>query len=810
MTLKDLNNRQEINNRTFDVCIFNNLKTLNELINYYEKNISFDKLRYCDNESKKELFNIYQNYTKKSFNEHFDDSNVKESLNISIKELLSVRSYHVCKYNNLNSLKDLKEYYFINKSFNKLRNCGRKSDEELIEICNKYQLNHFDNQETEIKLKNPLKIIILELTRVQREVINSFILVNTNYLSVRSKNAIIIHLRKNLKIKNFAERILLSDNFNVKNIKNVGGKCVLELEIYISNIKDFLYEISQSNNEKKLISLKNNFLIQRTFSISKIPSKILETESIFLLTDFLLNQNALFDETQTVIVKKAFKIYQNQKELTLDDIADEIKLTRERVRQIRVMCLDELFGKLSFIQNFNDDLFQKYNIDINSDQIELNSDIVNVINNTNGKYFSREFITYILFVYLNDSHSLLGNIEDVLVPKFINTRKRYSWENFYLIKKGIETEIDFNSLTFDIENRLSDRIKETYSFNFKSYLSRFLFNNNIEILDLAFPICENIINEEFELYLDLESNIIFNRNTKKQVHEYSYEALEQLGKPSKVKEIFEKIIDINPNYNTEEAKIRSSMKRIHGFLPVGRKSVFGLKKWENELENFKGGTIRDIVEEYLSQLSKPQHISGITKHILKYRPKSNANSIFQNLKLDESGLYIFYKDSYIGLSNKTYEDDFIKLTEVKKAKPKSWNDNLELLKEFINKENRLPYSKGCNESEKKLYRWFNVQKNKSFNGKIESKKENIITEIENKYYQVNGKQKTNTIAFYFVLLAFVKKNFRLPISNRKGEESLYRFFYKQRKLFDKEELEEKEETLFIEVAKLLQNINHEN
>ena len=118
--------------------------------------------------------------------------------------------------------------------------------------------------------------------------------------------------------------------------------CPQQLEIYISNIKDFLYEISQSNNEKKLISLKNNFLIQRTFSISKIPSKILETESIFLLTDFLLNQNALFDETQTVIVKEAFKIYQNQKELTLDDIADEIKLTRERIRQIRVMCLDEL------------------------------------------------------------------------------------------------------------------------------------------------------------------------------------------------------------------------------------------------------------------------------------------------------------------------------------------------------------------------------------------------------------------------------------------------------------------------------------
>ena len=54
---------------------------------------------------------------------------------------------------------------------------------------------------------------------------------------------------------------------------------------------------------------------------------------------------------------------------------------------------------------------------------------------------------------------------------------------------------------------------------------------------MLFPICEKIINEEFEIYLDLEENINFKRNTSRQVHEYAFEALEHLGKPSKVKEI---------------------------------------------------------------------------------------------------------------------------------------------------------------------------------------------------------------------------------------------------------------------------------
>ena len=50
---------------------------------------------------------------------------------------ISVRSYHVCKYSYINSIADLKEFYINYNTFIKLNNCGRKSNEELIEICNR-------------------------------------------------------------------------------------------------------------------------------------------------------------------------------------------------------------------------------------------------------------------------------------------------------------------------------------------------------------------------------------------------------------------------------------------------------------------------------------------------------------------------------------------------------------------------------------------------------------------------------------------------------------------------------------------------
>lgn len=726
---------------------------------------------------------------------------------------LSIRSYHACQYNSIETIDDLKEYLIKNKNFMRFRNCGRKSNEELIKLCNNDYIEGIDLFDNEIQGKiteNPIKKIITELTRVQREVINSFILVNTNSLSVRSKNGISLYLNGNLKIKNFAEQILISDSFTIRNIKNVGAKCIPEIEIYISIIKDFLIEVSQSVDEKHLISLKNNFLIQRTFSISKIPNEILETESIFLLTDFLLNQNALFDETQTLIVKKAIKIYQNQKELTLDDIAEKVNLTRERVRQIRKVCIDDLFNKLLFIQNFSDDLFQKYNIDINSNQLEIDTEIVGIINNTNSTNLSKEFITYILFAYLWDKFSLVGEIEDVLQPRYFNARNRHNWKNFHLIEKDIVKEIDFNALANDIDNRINDKIVESYSFNFKSYLSRFLTNNNIDFLDTAFPIAESIINEEFELYLDLDENLIFKRNTKKQAHEYAFEALEHLGKPSKVKEIFEKILELYPNYNTDEPKVRVSMKRRNGFVPIGRKSVFGLKKWEKELDNFRGGTIRTISEEFLLKFNEPQHKKAIEKYVKQYRPKTNANSIYNNLYIDESNTFVFYENYYIGLTSKKYSNIFKILTKTASPTRQTWEESLEVLKEFIDKENRLPYSSGCSKSEEKLYRWFNIQKRKCYDGKLEKEKQVLISEIDKKYPQINGKRRSNSSEKYLELIAFVKTNSRLPSASKNGEENLYQFFYKQRKLFDKNKLEAKEEIKFIEVAKILQNIKYEN
>lgn len=626
---------------------------------------------------------------------------------IYMNDDISVRSYNICKYNGLTNIEDVQKHYSKYGSFYNLRNCGRKSNEELIEICNKYLISSCKNELEEIK-KLPIEEIS-RLTRIQREVINNFILVNANSLSVRSKNAISQLLDGNFSVRNFAEKILLNKKFIVDTIDNVGKKSIPELEVYISIVNDFIINVDETTDENQLITLKNNFLIQRTFSISKIPTEILQSESIFQLTDFLLKNYAFFNENHSLIIQKSLKIYHNEKEQTLDEIALKNNLSRERVRQIRKDFINELFEKLYFIKNFNDDLSQNYGIDLSSNIIEVKETLVNQINTVNKTNFSKEFTSYILAVYLSDNFSVIGNIEDILKPKYINNRNRHNWNNFYIVNKEL-SKVEFILFANDINERINERIEETYSFNFKSYISRFINNFDIEIIELVFPIAEKIINDEFNLYLDIDDNIVFKRNTIKQAFEYSYEALEKLGKPSKVEEITQKIAELCPNYETDENKVRASMKRKDGFVPVGRNSVFGLKKWENELEDFKGGTIRSISYEFLEQFDTPKHIKKITEYVLKYRPNSNDKSIYYNLKIDESETFIFFKNSYVGLGTKKYSDDFEVLKDSEIIVKKPWNERYNDLINFIKINNTLPYYNSTEPVERLLFRWLNNQK----------------------------------------------------------------------------------------------------
>ncbi len=573
---------------------------------------------------------------------------------IYYSEDISVRSFNVCNDNDLKDLTAILKHYRENRTFENLRNCGRKSNEELTALCLKYSdydSNHFSEP---LKPEKKLLTTITNFARTQREVVNSFIEINTNNLSNRSKNAITSFLNGNLKIRNISERILDNAKFNFQDIKNVGTKTVTELTSFFDTIIDFIEKVAEVENENDLVALRNRFFIQKTFSISSIPIEILESQSIFSLVDFLISKDVIFEKNENSIFQKAFKIYDNQPAHTLDEIAQELNISRERVRQIRKGILEKLFTNFQFLRNLDDDIYQKYSLDKNQQLINVDEDLNKLINQINKTNFSTEFNSILIYSYLQDKFELLGNLEDVLQPKTFNSRDRHNWDNFYLISQDLTNLFDFHYLADDIDKRLNDRIEETYWFHFKSYLTSFMKVEDSSLITLVLPVAEKIINKEFDLFIDLNDNIVFKRNTVKQVPEFAIEALEKLGVPSNIEEIYKLIEKDFPEITKSKEALRGSLQRTPEVIYFGRSSTYGLKKWETEKEGIKGGTIKDIILDYLENKNYPVHILELLNEVHRYRKETNAKNIITNLKLDPQNQFLIFNQSFIGLSRKSY------------------------------------------------------------------------------------------------------------------------------------------------------------
>jgi hypothetical protein len=751
MNIKELFENKEIDSRLYNLCRLNNLWDLNSILNHYKTFNGFLNLKNIGVTLNDKLVNFAKSHlsTDNGTSLSYFEEDVNEKVfNLTKENVQLIDEYLEIKFCNLSERsKNAISHYFdekinyevyINKIFSnsffnpfKLRNVGSKSVYEIkifvFEINDLIQRINIGETNFEFEKKYINEFEFIEITRNQMKALCFLFDNQYNKLSIRVKNAINFFLNKtNIDFNVYYESFIKNKKIKVINIKNLGVKSSNELLTFNDWLHKKIYYISSLNeNEIENIIFKNIIDVKQEI---QFPENILKSESIFCIVDFLIRKNAFLKKNEKIIFQKSFKIYNNQPKLSLFNIMTEANISKERFRQIRKNIIKDLFSNLQLIRNINENFDNKYNIDFYKNCILIDDELMININKINSTNFSKEFISYIIYVYKSDSFTLLGNIEDVLLFKNSISRDRYNWKCFYLIKNEIYKIFQFNDFAQDLDKRLSDRIKESYYFNFKSYVLSFINSNNLDLIDIVTDVAENILNNEFGIYVDTAENIKFSRNSQKQVFELAFEALKSLGKPSSVNEITNKIIELHPDYSTNDSKISAAMKRKYGFVPIGRRSIFGLKKWENELENFKGGTIRSIVFEYLDSEIAPKHISEIAKYVLIYRPNTYERSILDNLKADETSTFIFFKNSTVGLQSKKYDDSFYNFYQIDVHK-KKWEDRYNDLEQFISLNKRLPFSSGSSNEEMSLYRWYKVQKQKIKNGKLESEKCNLISTI---------------------------------------------------------------------------------
>jgi hypothetical protein len=337
---------------------------------------------------------------------------------------------------------------------------------------------------------------------------------------------------------------------------------------------------------------------------------------------------------QHFILKKHSNIY-------LRDIAEPLGYSVERIRQLKTKLLLEAFSFFEF------DSKTANTIIAHTSYIQQASDCI-FLNKIRKYYFDSE----------------IEDIQDSIIYKAIGNIFKYTHSLFFreneqdkvfafLISNDINNLFDIESFTNDMESKTKSKRTEDESLNFEGYIFSFVKKFEQASFERVKKVCETIVENGFNTIVTIDGNIIFPQNANKNLPELILEVLQKLGRPAHVTEITSELQIAYADREFSETSIRSSALRIPSIISFGRTSTYGLKEWEIEKEGIRGGTIRDIAQEFLEKFDVPKHILEIEEYVLRFRD-TNEKNIITNLKLDTDRRFVFFPGGVVGLTSKKY------------------------------------------------------------------------------------------------------------------------------------------------------------
>ncbi|MDM8543976.1 hypothetical protein QUF90_23115 [Desulfococcaceae bacterium HSG9] len=667
ISLEQLVKLEKLSVRTINVCKNNGFDYLHDILNHYKKNRTFLKFKNCGAKTERKLIYLCQKYCDYEI-ESSDSCHLQEQDNEDelAHENLSIRAINVCKDNELNSIEAILKHYKQYKTFRNFDNCGSKTEKELVELYHKY---------SDIKKLELFRINFNNLNKFQRFILNQYFKSRIKSLSNRTINCL-SSIDPNINDFRSFYKVFSPPDFSIINLKNVGKKTKWEFDDFCKDIFRLANLLESDTDTQEFF----NFFVSVVTKDLDVDEKFIEDFAsdffegrfpLFRFIDFLIENGYIYSERELQIFYHRFNYCTDKEIFTLEKLGEKIssqdKLTRERVRQlaqkinpilegklshlfmcfdmITTMAVDITEGKLSHL--FMCFPYTNYNISFNEDQdfininndLHINNDFAVRVNRAEGVNFTPKFYARIFSIFMGDSHTLC--------PDSLKNEA-----NIYLIKKELFEYFDFDDFYQDIEQTVNRRILDTYSIHFEGYLCGFLKTDDISLLERISPICETILFEAFNLFLDLDGNVIIEKNIKITLKDCAIKVLEEYGRPMHLKVIYDHIISSYPDMKYKIGSVRRALSRSE-FICLGNSSTYGLKKWEHEDDSIKGGTFKDIVEQFLEKFDEPKHISDIYSYVRKFRD-TNKQNVLLTIKSGNNRRFVFFYGSYVGLKSKKY------------------------------------------------------------------------------------------------------------------------------------------------------------
>lgn len=615
------------------------------------------------------------------------------------QDLIDRPCYNVCINNNISNWSELLAYFDVHQSFLGLLGCGRKKDQELQALVLKYDDRKLEEtfSQTAVQEDDGLKQKILDASELQHQIIQQFIEISLSNSIPKIEKGLRSYLNGDVTIIALLDSFRKNDRVQIEKIPYVGGANFNTLQSTITSIFQFSEKIVALNDDADLDSIYSNVYLQQLFLDIEFPTEVVESNSILRYIDFLIKQNRLFPPSAEGMSCDMFHIFNDYPVPERESLAERMDVSTQRITQIRNETSSYLFDALKIFNRLSDKRFNEYQIDFSADVFWVNQEQAQLINKLNGTNFTPNFISFFFNSYFRSDYELIGSATQVLLPQTIQFRSKYYWRNFYSVRKEISSCFNFDDFSHQLDIKLKHRRENDLNLDFREFVRQFSASTDEDCIARTVEVCKWILSHEFGQTLDESYVLVIPRNTKLKIEDYIIEALRHLNQPARVDPIYEYLQAKYPEQDISASSIIAATKSEQ-IITFGKSGTYGLREWESTREDIKGGTIRTIIQEYLSGQEDAVPIMEILAHVVQFRPRTTPRSILSNLSQEENKLFVQFSQGVVGLSERIYDSPITKLPsklgftikDIIKSQP---DITLEDLTQFCSEEYEVPVDK---------------------------------------------------------------------------------------------------------------------
>ena len=648
--------------------------------------------------------------------------------------------------------------YLLNVTFEsvlKLPLAGRNTARQIVDLSQK--LSAYQNcslgcvtRLQDVDTNTPAAILPENI-----ENINALLPIIRSYAetySVRARNGILQLITNcNDNVYQLFET-LSSAQFNPKKLRNIGANSVPEILDFKDRVIALCAECSSEDAAAKLekMSKSQRYIdlgISASENIISLEEKIGYFPLLAAVNQYINNVPA----RESRIIKEYLLIFRGGVERDLDDMANELSLTRERIRQLANKQIKALEGIISswkgLLADYHYPIFEK--------------DAWVTMCEKEGVAFTQNFVKWIISL-VDDTVHLIGG------P--ISAFKTYHGriKPLYLMPKRLYDIFDIHSFIEHINNIAVEKRYEEEHYSLKELIYNF-FRDRVffEMVDELEVFTRRIIDIEVDCLL-YEGDLIFKANAVKTMPEIIEDIIRANGDVMSLDEIYDRYKELHPQKDVEPRNIRASIHQNQNIRPLGRSGRYTLSEWNDGYA--RGGTIREFAYECIvDSPEKIVRVDVLCKYISQYREGVEEDSIQSNLLAEASGKFgLYFRDGerYIGLTSMQYDDCYIVAANDESIERRSTKQSYTLLENFIVENKRFPFSSGPDD-EPRLYRFWYNQTYCYNHGDMDVENKQIYDYINTKYDNYKVSQ-SDFIWYkrYIELSGFVEQQNFSDIKNR--------------------------------------------